>query len=76
MDAFLAEGPRLDVYKILKELREERQRIEEAILPLGRLAVAKGQKRRGRPPKWMTEARNAAGNDRKVLAMMSRTSGG
>jgi hypothetical protein len=46
----------MDVTKILAELRLEREQIEEAILSLERLAASRG-KRRGRPPKWMAEAR-------------------
>ncbi len=42
----------MDVTKILAELREERQQIEEAILSLERLAWGRG-KRRGRPPAWL-----------------------
>lgn len=42
----------MDVAKILAELRQERQQIEEAILSLERLA--RGRTRgRGRPPAWM-----------------------
>jgi hypothetical protein len=44
----------MDVSKILAELREERQQIEEAILSLERLAHGRG-KRRGRPPAWMSD---------------------
>ncbi len=46
----------MDVSKILAELRLEREQIEEAILSLERLATSRGR-RRGRPPKWMAEAR-------------------
>lgn len=46
----------MDVAKILAELRQEREQIEEAILSLERLAHGRG-KRRGRPPAWMAEAR-------------------
>ena len=45
----------MDVSKILAELRDERQQIEEAILSLERLARGRGR-RRGRPPAWMSEA--------------------
>jgi hypothetical protein len=45
----------MDVSKILAELREERQQIEEAIVSLERLAQGRGR-RRGRPPAWMSEA--------------------
>jgi len=44
----------MDVAKILAELRQEREQIEEAILSLERLARGRGR-RRGRPPAWMTE---------------------
>jgi len=44
----------MDVSKILAELREERQQIEEAIVSLERLARGRGR-RRGRPPAWMSE---------------------
>jgi hypothetical protein len=44
----------MDVSKILAELREERQQIEEAIVSLERLARGRGR-RRGRPPAWMAD---------------------
>ncbi|MGO4881913.1 MAG: hypothetical protein ACLP59_13960 [Bryobacteraceae bacterium] len=44
----------MDVAKILAELRQEREQIEEAILSLERLARGRGR-RRGRPPSWMAE---------------------
>lgn len=43
----------MDVTKMLAELRQEREQIEEAIVILERLARGRG-KRRGRPPLWMT----------------------
>jgi hypothetical protein len=43
----------MDVIKMLAELRQERQQIEEAIMTLERLARGRGR-RRGRPPAWMT----------------------
>ena len=46
----------MDVNNILAELQQERERIEEAILSLERLAIGRG-KRRGRPPAWMKEAK-------------------
>ena len=46
----------MDVAKILVELRQEREQIEEAIMGLERLARGRG-KRRGRPPAWMTEVK-------------------
>src|SRR5581483_9518881 len=42
----------MDINRMLSELREERENIEQAILVLERIAQGSG-KRRGRPPKWM-----------------------
>ena len=47
-------GGEMDVPKILAELRQEREQIEEAIMSLERLARGRGR-RRGRPPAWMSE---------------------
>jgi len=44
----------MNVAKILVELRQEREQIEEAILSLERLARGRGR-RRGRPPSWMAD---------------------
>lgn len=46
----------MDVTRMLADLKEEREQIEEAILTLERLAQGRG-KRRGRPPLWLVEAR-------------------
>ncbi len=46
----------MDVTKILADLRQEREQLEEAILSLERLALGRG-KRRGRPPAWMNETK-------------------
>jgi len=43
----------MDITKMLAELRQEREQVEEAIMILERLASGRG-KRRGRPPAWMT----------------------
>jgi hypothetical protein len=43
----------MDLLKMLADLRQEREQIEEAILTLERLARGRGR-RRGRPPTWMT----------------------
>ena len=45
----------MDVGKILSDLRQERDQLEEAILSLERLSLGQG-KRRGRPPAWLAEA--------------------
>ena len=49
----------MDVEKILRQLYEERARVENAILAL-ELLEAGSRKRRGRPPKWIVEARRRA----------------
>ena len=46
----------MDITKMLADLREEREAIEEAIMTLERLARGRG-KRRGRPPAWLAEMR-------------------
>jgi hypothetical protein len=46
----------MDVSRMLADLKDEREQIEEAILTLERLAQGRG-KRRGRPPIWLIEAR-------------------
>ena len=43
----------MELTTIIKELMEERDLIEGAILSLERIALQRG-KRRGRPPAWMT----------------------
>jgi len=45
----------MDVLKALAELHAEQSRLEEAILVLERL-LRRQPKRRGRPPKWMSQA--------------------
>jgi hypothetical protein len=60
----------MDVSKILEELRQEREQLEEAILSLERLARGRGR-RRGRPPLWMVEAKKRgrpAGSKNKTTA--------
>jgi len=46
----------VEVAKILAELMEEKAQIEYAILSVERLASGRGRKR-GRPPKWMSEVK-------------------
>jgi hypothetical protein len=48
----------MDVAKILADLRQEREQLEEAILSLERLALGRGP-RRGRPPSWMSQIKMA-----------------
>jgi len=51
----------MDVQKILQALYEERARIEHTILALETLADG-SRKRRGRPTKWVVEARRRLGD--------------
>ncbi|HTA40930.1 MAG TPA: hypothetical protein VK789_00705 [Bryobacteraceae bacterium] len=60
----------MDVSKILEELRQEREQLEEAILSLERLARGRGR-RRGRPPAWMVEAKKRG----RPVGSKSKTSG-
>ena len=46
----------MDVGKILKDLREKRDELEQAIVSLERLARTR-RDRRGRPPMWVTEVK-------------------
>ena len=46
----------MDINKMLAELRQEREQIEEAIMTLERLARGRGR-RRGRPPAWMAQVK-------------------
>jgi hypothetical protein len=57
---FTFAGGKMDVTKILTELRHEREQIEEAIMSLERLARGRGR-RRGRPPAWMAEIEKKRG---------------
>jgi hypothetical protein len=50
----------MDILKMLADLREEREQIEQAILVIERMASARG-KRRGRPPAWMKTRRLRSG---------------
>jgi hypothetical protein len=64
---------KVDVTKILDELRQEREQLEEAILSLERLARGRGR-RRGRPPSWMVEAKKRGrppGSKNKIPAVKS-----
>ncbi len=46
----------MNLTKILEELRQEREQIDQAILSLERLAAGSGP-RRGRPPAWLLAQR-------------------
>jgi len=51
----------MDILSILAELRSEKERLDEAILTIERLANGSGAKRRGRPPAWMENAKAESG---------------
>jgi hypothetical protein len=53
----------LDIKKMLAELRQEHEQLEEAILSLERLAIG-GAKRRGRPPAWLSTIKEKRGRGR------------
>jgi len=46
----------MDLNQVLAQLKAEKEAIEEAVAVLTRLAMQRG-KRRGRPPKWMSEVK-------------------
>jgi hypothetical protein len=45
----------MDLNNILEQLRQQRDHVDESIAALERIASGMGR-RRGRPPKWMTQA--------------------
>ncbi len=49
----------MNLQKMISELEAERDRLDEAILALERLSTSNA-KRRGRPPRWMKDAQDAA----------------
>jgi hypothetical protein len=52
----------MDIHSILADLRTEKERLEEAILTIERLAAGSMTKRRGRPPKWLASVKAEAGS--------------
>jgi hypothetical protein len=46
----------MELPKMITQLRAEREIVEQAIITLEKLSARHG-KRRGRPPKWATEAK-------------------
>ena len=55
----------MDVERVIRELREDLERIDQAIAAMERLAKTVDTKRRGRPPKWLAEARKASTRTKK-----------
>ena len=64
----------MDVQKTLTELRAELERLNESIAALEQVAAI-GQKRRGRPPKWLSEARKAKAKQKKGVTNIHRRMG-
>jgi len=62
----------MELLKLIDELRSERTAIEQALAVLERLARGQG-KRRGRPPAWLSMAKNGTevevGIERKKRAL-------
>jgi len=56
LERIFGQARKMDVLKMLADLRQERDQLEEAILTLERLARGRGR-RRGRPPAWMSAAK-------------------
>lgn len=54
----------MDLEKSLRELREELDEINQAIIVLERIAT-NGRKPTGRPPAWLSEARSDAFRSKK-----------
>ncbi|MCU1262550.1 MAG: hypothetical protein JWO80_5435 [Bryobacterales bacterium] len=63
----------MDISKILADLRQEREQLEEAILSLERLAMGRGR-RRGRPPSWMSGVEPARKRGRPLGSKNKNTS--
>ena len=64
----------MEITKMISELRVERESIEQAIIALERGARGSG-KRRGRPPKWMsdhTQATRTAESPKRVFSAQTR----
>jgi hypothetical protein len=51
----------MDVMGILDALRRERDQLDETIVAIERLAASSGKRRRGRPPAWLSAARQGSG---------------
>ena len=50
----------MDLVKMITELQNEKQRLEEAIQALEKLSATKNRHRRGRPPRWAKVNPNAS----------------
>jgi hypothetical protein len=57
----------MELPKMITQLRAEREIVEQAIITLEKLSARHG-KRRGRPPKWATEAKREEAAGEQELA--------
>lgn len=67
-------GTPMNILRMLAELRAERDVLDEAINALQRIAYGE-KRRRGRPPKWMAEAkadRTPGAGQRRPLSLEAR----
>jgi len=62
----------MNLTSILTELRNEKQRLDEAIITMERLAAGSGVRRRGRPPLWLVASRGEAPRKRKPFSAETR----
>ncbi len=61
----------MNVTQMISELRVERAALDDAIIVLERLARS-GQKRRGRPPAWMSSIPRAVNRPKRVFSDATR----
>jgi len=54
---FFTDQNAMDIQKLLSQLRAELATVDDVIIAFERLAATAGEKRRGRPPAWMTANR-------------------
>jgi len=50
----------MDLSKMIRELQAEHERLTEVVAAMERFAAGRMGKRRGRPPKWLSEAKASA----------------
>jgi hypothetical protein len=48
----------MNLYKVIADLRAEREWIEQAMILLENFEASKGKRRRGLPPKWLSDLRS------------------
>lgn len=66
----------MNLHRMIMELQDERQRLDEAIEALERLSSDSKVRRRGRPPRWLKSETDKDGNvERQSAAKPKRTAG-